>query len=89
MQTLKLEIESSAKKNKIFTSALPINRGIKKSDSKIHFLLEITDKKSLLTIADDYCDFAMNIKGKNQISISEAIEIQKRKMDRRRKNSFD
>ena len=70
MQTLKLEIESSVKKSKVFSAALPINRGMKKADSKIHFLLEVTDKKSLLTIVDDYCDFAMNIKGKNQISIT-------------------
>ena len=91
LQTIKMQIESSIKKNKVFNISIPANRGLKKaSDSKIHFLLELTDKKALLTFVDDYVECNMAVKGKAPVlSFSEAIEYQKRKQDRRRKKSFD
>lgn len=40
LQTIKMEVESSVKKNKVFNISFPANRGAKRSgDSKIHFLL--------------------------------------------------
>ena len=69
---------------------MPINKGVKKMSDTVHFLLEISDKNALLTIVDDYADCRMSIKGKTpQVSFAEAIESQKRKLDRRRKDSYD
>lgn len=69
-----MEIESSAKKSKQFNISMPINRGVKKSSDKIHFLLEFSDKNALLTIVDDYTDCRMTVVGKTpQISFSEAV----------------
>lgn len=64
LQTIRMQIESKKKVNKVFTISIPANRGVKKSaDSKVHFVFEMLDNKALLTLADDYVEGNMNIKG--------------------------
>lgn len=68
--------------------SLPIHRGPRRSsDAKIHFLFEVTEKHTVLSLVEDYVDCRMNIKGKSQLSVNDIIELQKKKLDRRRKNS--
>ena len=68
-----------------------MNRGPKKTnDAKIHLLLELTNERKMLTVADDYADGRMNIKGNDtQLRLDEQIQRQKRLNDMRRKNNID
>lgn len=79
------------KPKKIFSFNFMKNRGVKKNyESKIHFLLEISRNGSLLSVADDYTEAKMNVKGgrAEKITTKEIVEIEKRRQDGRRKK-FD
>lgn len=90
IQVMKISMECSAKKNKKFGITLPINRGLRRTnDAKVHLLLEMTNERKMLTVADDYTDARMVIKGKEENLHDEAIQRQKRMMDQRRKNSTE
>ena len=91
IQVMKIKMECSAKKNKSFGITLPLNRGPKRTnDAKIHLLLELTNERRMLTVADDYADARMIIKGSEaEHHQEEQIQRQKRMNDMRRKSNFD